>query len=845
MEAQHAIRGTAEMIGIHAPRYITMFLAHLEGVAPILAAAFSTVAIIGMGHILLATIEKIITAKEKAEETKFALQDTWISSTESLRLHTDELALSNAELDVTLAKLSGKPRDLVAVELQTIAVEADKVTQELQRAAKEYEKLTAENAKLADTGAWSVLLSMVKDFGNEFWAAAAKDTISERVKGDIEALQYLTGTAMKKVEEGWDEAKKHAQDYHRSFTLWSEEQLERIGEENDAFNKQELLHRYNKAAIQQITDEILVQQLYQAKYNDLVKELSGDAKEAAKQLALIPTEKIITLKIERKEIQEQEDHAAKVAQEKKKTEENRLASLAIAEAQKFADAKKTIGEAAVTFSEAFAKREYEAGHISLEQELNDLRVAENQKFDALQESFNKKRDLAKREAAIKGESPKGALAAINAGEQAAALEHETKLDDIKANGVKERAKITADAAIADAKNSEALQLSGVEAYNELTRSELALHQITIAQKTEADIAAAQETLHIKTDELTTERNNATGTQEEILKKQKTIDLQKIDLEAKTQLEIQKIRNRGKEQQLAQDAQFMAEEVQFAKTHASLILSITEQADNAKLKQGKIGTNEWLANEIAAVNKWYNAEKAAMDKQLADLKAHDKQNTVEYKRIADEEVNLELQKDQKIEALRQKAQSKLKQELKQMQQMLADTFTQILSGHETWAEGMGKIEDKLLQDMLMNWMTELTELKFHEMKKAVVHAKGSAVSAFHKVFESVPFPANVILAPLAAAAAFAANMAFATFAQGGIVPATGMAKLHEKEMVLPQHIASFILQAAGGNTSTSSSHVTQNFRSNFNNYGGKGAQQSEKDLAKMVRRAARKGYLPLP
>lgn len=81
------------------------------------------------------------------------------------------------------------------------------------------------------------------------------------------------------------------------------------------------------------------------------------------------------------------------------------------------------------------------------------------------------------------------------------------------------------------------------------------------------------------------------------------------------------------------------------------------------------------------------------------------------------------------------------------------------------------------------------------------AKGAAAS-FEKVMAAVPFPANVVLAPLAAAGTFAAITAFG----GGIGSAEGgwdipagvnpLAQLHEKEMVLPAPLAEGVRAMAG-------------------------------------------------
>jgi hypothetical protein len=56
--ATHAIRGIGEELGIHMPRFISSFLAHLEGVGPALASAFSVVAVIGIAEMITEQLPK-------------------------------------------------------------------------------------------------------------------------------------------------------------------------------------------------------------------------------------------------------------------------------------------------------------------------------------------------------------------------------------------------------------------------------------------------------------------------------------------------------------------------------------------------------------------------------------------------------------------------------------------------------------------------------------------------------------------------------------------------------------------------------------------------------------------
>jgi hypothetical protein len=62
-EARHAAMGLGEEIGVHLPRVVSTFLARSETLGPILAAAFSTIAVVGLLQVLAqvpAAIEKIV-----------------------------------------------------------------------------------------------------------------------------------------------------------------------------------------------------------------------------------------------------------------------------------------------------------------------------------------------------------------------------------------------------------------------------------------------------------------------------------------------------------------------------------------------------------------------------------------------------------------------------------------------------------------------------------------------------------------------------------------------------------------------------------------------------------------
>jgi hypothetical protein len=73
-----------------------------------------------------------------------------------------------------------------------------------------------------------------------------------------------------------------------------------------------------------------------------------------------------------------------------------------------------------------------------------------------------------------------------------------------------------------------------------------------------------------------------------------------------------------------------------------------------------------------------------------------------------------------------------------------------------------------------------------LKQIILDAKGAASGAWHWVMATIPFPLDLVLAPAAAAGAFASTMAFAE--EGGIMPADMPVYAHAGEMILPEHIS---------------------------------------------------------
>lgn len=104
--------------------------------------------------------------------------------------------------------------------------------------------------------------------------------------------------------------------------------------------------------------------------------------------------------------------------------------------------------------------------------------------------------------------------------------------------------------------------------------------------------------------------------------------------------------------------------------------------------------------------------------------------------------------------------------------------------------------------------EAVEIAAH-FRKALRDAEEAAMGAFNSVMSAVPFPANVVLAPAAAAAAFTGVMALASAAGGMEVPHDMIAKVHENEMVLPANISNGLKAMITGDSNENGSNNHNN------------------------------------
>jgi hypothetical protein len=101
-EAREAARGLGEEIGVHLPRFVSSFIAKSSTIGPVLAAAFSTIAVVGLIEVLgevPTAIQKVIDALAGWDEESRKDYDKMIKE-------NDQLILKNIEARATVTRLS-------------------------------------------------------------------------------------------------------------------------------------------------------------------------------------------------------------------------------------------------------------------------------------------------------------------------------------------------------------------------------------------------------------------------------------------------------------------------------------------------------------------------------------------------------------------------------------------------------------------------------------------------------------------------------------------------------------------------------------------------------------------
>lgn len=234
------------------------------------------------------------------------------------------------------------------------------------------------------------------------------------------------------------------------------------------------------------------------------------------------------------------------------------------------------------------------------------------------------------------------------------------------------------------------------------------------------------------------------------------------------------------------------------------LAAQKLALDAAVAQGKISKSQEVAARIALSRQELQMEISALQQELKDFKGTEDEKVLKAKQTADKIADLE----RKQRATEKTETTKATQDTAKTYQTMADNMTrnwstgiaQMLNHQISFKDGVKKATQQMGQDFEQGLIKMgLDFIKFALLKAVVgedAHMKQNMLAAKDAAGNAYQSAADIpvvgwILAPAAAAAAFAATAAFAE--QGYDIPkgVNPMVQAHQEEMILPKPLANTV------------------------------------------------------
>ena len=266
--------------------------------------------------------------------------------------------------------------------------------------------------------------------------------------------------------------------------------------------------------------------------------------------------------------------------------------------------------------------------------------------------------------------------------------------------------------------------------------------------------------------------------------------------------------------------------------AQLTAAAEDQEAKHELAMKKATAQEVLNAELEAENRRYQEQAKADEKELALLQQNAEKNKAAIQQIYNKEEQQTLEHENKLTQIRQQAEEQRNKTIlqgeQQLEQGIAQSMAQSIVYGKSFSQEMikmgGEVVEGMIQHTIMMMMTQ-------DWQRAS-DARTAAANAYASV-SGIPY-VGPFLAPEAAAAAFAAVMAFEG---GGIVPGTGHsdsvpAMLQPEEMVLPKPLSigvqKMIAQGLDGQQKGGDVHIHSQYHAHAHAFDSDGVQRVLKD-----------------
>ena len=235
------------------------------------------------------------------------------------------------------------------------------------------------------------------------------------------------------------------------------------------------------------------------------------------------------------------------------------------------------------------------------------------------------------------------------------------------------------------------------------------------------------------------------------------------------------KERVKVQRQADDesSKLAAEAGKEAATHEQKMGELLNAAEQQRLalrdSARRVNIQQRLNEELAASNDEYFLKDKALKDEAAALDKGGKDYANKLKALQDKELQLVREHENQITALKDRAMmdrnSRILNASTHFNDSMSAGLTQVLTGHKSFASMMNSLGDQVVSGMMQN---AIKAILANDMTKGS-DAASAARSAFLSGMK-LPFPVNVVAAPVLGAAAFASVMAFAGGTDG--VPGVG-------------------------------------------------------------------------
>jgi hypothetical protein len=200
-------------------------------------------------------------------------------------------------------------------------------------------------------------------------------------------------------------------------------------------------------------------------------------------------------------------------------------------------------------------------------------------------------------------------------------------------------------------------------------------------------------------------------------------------------------------------------------------------------------------EVKAAQTMTKTETAALDQEIAALDKHDAEYLVKLKQFEDKKAQVIRQGALEATKITDKAEEEKLKRVTDAEGKVSAAFAHTTAQSIVQGHSMAQAFAQLGKSMEAAALDNLLQMETIAGREKLIKAKQSAVDAYTSVMDHVPFPANAVLAPIAAGAAFAGVMAFEA---GGRIPGSGPVPIigHGGETVVTKALTNRVEESEG-------------------------------------------------